>query len=304
VTVTVPVTGEGPFTVVIGNPTGGSTVNPGDDSTTTPTVGVGDVTTNPGSGSGTTDVTFDVEVTNPGGQPVTVDYEIVDGNGNTVGSGTVTVPAGDSSTTVTVPVTGEGPFTVVISNPTGGTIAPGGSSSSSPAPAPAGDGSGDGDAAGRSAGDAGSTTATIAATGTPAADAPMAREAGILILGARLGGCKLTVGTFKSLRLLRSKAVRIKMHAVEACTGSVKAHVTGRKSKRGIKKGALQTKVVKYSLKAGQTKTIKLRFTKRGFALLKRALSKKKSLRAALLVRSVNPAKRVTLNTLRWTAKR
>jgi hypothetical protein len=133
---------------------------------------------------------------------------------------------------------------------------------------------------------------------------PLATQAGILLLGERIGSCRLNIGTFKAQRILRSKAVRVKLHAVEACTGNVKSHVKGRKSLRGVKKGAVQTKVVKFSLKAGQSKTIKMRFTKRGLKFLRRALGKQRTLSAALLVRSTNAAKRVTLNTLRWKAKR
>jgi len=312
VTVTVPVTGEGPFTVTITDPTGGAAVTPGGGSGTNPTVGVGDVTTtNPGSGgAGTTDVTFDVEVENPGDEDVTVDYEIVDGNGNTVGSGTVTVPAGQGSTTVTVPVTGEGPFTVVISNPTGGaSVTPGGGSSTSTGPVSTGDSNG-GDAGGSTGGDtaAGASTVTNVTNVTNSTNtgstSPLASQAGLLVLGERLGGCKLSVATFRSQRILRMRLVRVKLHAVEACTGSVKSHVKGRKSLRGIKKGAVQTKLVRFSLKAGQSKTIKMRFSKRGYRFLKRALGKQKRLNASLLVRSVNPAKRVTLSTLRFKAKR
>ena len=147
------------------------------------------------------------------------------------------------------------------------------------------------------------TNTTVNNTSTTITN-PLADEAGLLVLGERIGGCKLTVGAVKSQRILRAKAVKVKLHAVEACTGSVKAHVKGRKSLRGVKKGAVQTKVVKFALKAGQTKTIKMAFSKRGYALLKRALGKQRTLSAALLVRSVNPAKRVTLNTLRWKARR
>lgn len=147
------------------------------------------------------------------------------------------------------------------------------------------------------------TNTTVSNTNTTITN-PLAEESGLLVLGERLGGCKLTVGAVKSQRILRAKSVRVKLHAVEACTGSVKAHVKGRKSLRGVKKGAVQTKVVKFALKAGQTKTIKMAFSKRGYALLKRALGKQRTLSASLLVRSVNPAKRVTLNTLRWKARR
>ena len=133
---------------------------------------------------------------------------------------------------------------------------------------------------------------------------PLADQPGLLVLGERVGGCKLSIAAVKNQRILRAKSVRVKLHAVEACTGNVKSHVKGRKSLRGAKKGAVQTKVVKFSLKAGQTKTIKMTFSKRGFALLKRALGKQKSLRASLLVRSINSAKRVTLTTRSWTAKR
>lgn len=141
-------------------------------------------------------------------------------------------------------------------------------------------------------------------TTTTVIDSRMVDEPGLTVLGSRLGGCKLTVGTFKSQRIMRLKLVRVKLHAIEACTGSLKAHVTGRKARKGERKGAVRTKVAKFNLEAGQTKTLKLRFTKKGYALLKRALGARKSLGAALLVRSVNPAQRVTLHTLRWRAKR
>ena len=133
---------------------------------------------------------------------------------------------------------------------------------------------------------------------------PLATQPGILVLGARIGSCRLNIGTFKAQRILRAKLVRVKLHAVEACTGSVKSHVKGRKSLRGVKKGAIQTRVVKFALKAGQSKTIKMRFSKRGYKFLKRALGKQKRLNASLLVRSINSSKRVTLSTLRWKARR
>ena len=154
--------------------------------------------------------------------------------------------------------------------------------------------------------DAGSQVVLGAREGAPATPAlanPFANDGDILVLGARIGSCKLTVGAVKSQRILKAKRVRVKLHAAEACAGTVKSHVKGRKSLRGVKKGAVQTKVAKFSLKAGQTKTITLRFTKRGYSFLKRALGKQKTLSASLLVRSINSSKRTTLNTLRFKAK-
>lgn len=134
----VPVSGDGPWTVHLSNPSGG-TLDPAATSSATgpapaaePTVSV-----TPGTGTGTgpagsSPVTFDVGLSAPAATPVTVDYEIKAPDGTIIGTGTVTIPAGETSVpvTVTVPSGLTGPFTVVLTNPTGATVAGGGASAS------------------------------------------------------------------------------------------------------------------------------------------------------------------------------
>lgn len=79
---------------------------------------------------GSWDVTFDVELSVPSADPVTVDYDVKNGDDSVVTDGTATVPAGDPGTTVTLtlpPSGGPLPFTIALSNPAGGTLAPVGS---------------------------------------------------------------------------------------------------------------------------------------------------------------------------------
>jgi hypothetical protein len=99
------------------------------DDDAVPTISVG----TPSVSGGT--LTFDIVLSNPTTSPVTVAYVITDPAGNTVGTGTATIPAGSTGTTVQAPVTGEGPFTVTLSNPTGGTIDPVGGASTTKPPA-------------------------------------------------------------------------------------------------------------------------------------------------------------------------
>src|SRR4051794_5851733 len=136
-----PATGSGPYDITISNATGG-TIDPAHSSSTTPgqqqdpTISVGPSTggtggtAGAGSGSGSTgstgsSTTFDVTISQPTDHPVTVDYEIHDGNGNTIGSGTVTIPAGETTVTVTAPVPAgtTGPVTVILADPAGATLA-------------------------------------------------------------------------------------------------------------------------------------------------------------------------------------
>ena len=118
---------------------GAATVNVADDDdapdkqqNATPTITIGDATAAEGDS-----LTFTVSVSPTHSSAITLDYETVDGtaishslvNDYTAASGTVTIPAGDSSATITIATTEDSnieindEFTVVISNPpTGVTI--------------------------------------------------------------------------------------------------------------------------------------------------------------------------------------
>jgi hypothetical protein len=118
----------------VGSPDAGSATIGNDDAA--PTVSIDDLTDSEGNG-GTTTFTFTVSLSNPTDQPVTVDYQTNDGsatlaNGDYVaGNGTVTIPAKESSATVTVDVNGDvtnesdETFTVDLSNPTNAALGDG-----------------------------------------------------------------------------------------------------------------------------------------------------------------------------------
>ena len=118
---------------------GSATVNVADDDdapdkqqNTTPTITIADASAAEGDS-----LTFTVSVSPTHSSAITLDYETVDGtaishslvNDYTAASGTVTIPAGDSSATITISTTEDSDieindeFTVVLSNPpTGVTI--------------------------------------------------------------------------------------------------------------------------------------------------------------------------------------
>ena len=124
------------FTVTLTNP-GGATVLDGDGAGTIadddgglPTLSIDDATVPEGPGAV---AEFTVTLSAPSPVPVTVDYASSDGTATagtdyTATSGTLTIPAGDTSGTIRVPVlddTEDEPdetFTVTLSNPEGATI--------------------------------------------------------------------------------------------------------------------------------------------------------------------------------------
>lgn len=98
-----------------------------------PSLSIDDVSVTEGD-SGTTDATFTISLSSTAASEVTVDYATADGTAVAPGdytatSGTATIGAGASSTTVAVPVVGDTvpeadeTFSVVLSNPVGATLA-------------------------------------------------------------------------------------------------------------------------------------------------------------------------------------
>src|SRR3954447_2118004 len=112
-----------PSSTVVDTPSAGVTIT---DDDPVPTVSVGQSSNSNGT------VTVDVQLSNPSSSPVTVTYVITDGSGQQVATGTVTIPAGQTGTTIQVPVTGSGPYTTTITSPTGATLDNTSSSSTTP----------------------------------------------------------------------------------------------------------------------------------------------------------------------------
>lgn len=298
--VDVPVSGTGPWTVTISNPTGG-TIAPGGGSSSSSSAGTQNqgggtdpvVTVTPGNSSGGdgnggssstggTTVSFDVSIPTPVDHPVTVDYTIVDAAGNPVGTGTVTIPAGQTTVTVTVPVpAGTGPVTIVLSNPTGATLTDQSDSAAvTPVTATAAE------------------ATTTAASATASATKPAAPQASQSVLSAGSGACGLKVKAGK--RVHRTNGLVVTLKAARGCVVTLGASVKSTKKSQSTRvMRALKTKRQSITLKAGKAKTVKLRFTKRGLAFIKRALQARRPMTLTLAVIERDASKRVTKKTVR-----
>lgn len=127
------------YTVTLSNPQGGATIGDGtatatilnDDSP--PTLSIADASLAEGA-SGVTYLVLTVTMNKPAAGPVTVDFDSADGTAvagsDYVGvSGQLTIPAGSTSGTISVPIIGDTnaeaneTFTVALSNPSGASLA-------------------------------------------------------------------------------------------------------------------------------------------------------------------------------------
>jgi Calx-beta domain len=271
--------------------TGNATVTIADDDPV-PTVSAGSATTD---GS---NVSFVIQLSNPTTQDVTVTYVITDANGNQVGTGTATIPAGSTSTTVQIPDGGNGPYSITLSNPSGGTLDGSHSSASTQPPAGgSGSGSGSGDS---SSGATEDPVASVPGASAPIAsfENPAATEAAVVLAGTGGGACKLV---FKAGRLDKHGVLALTLRAGRACTVTVGASVkSGGKtviSTRVLR--ALKTKRQTLKLRAGQMRTLKLRFTARGLGFIKRAVAAKRPLTLTLTVIERDARNRVTKQAVR-----
>lgn len=290
-TVQIPDGGNGPYSITLSNPSGGTLdsshssastpaaggTGSGSGATQDPVVSVTPTQSGTGSSTGTgSTVTFDVTIDQPADHDVTVDYEIKDGSGQTIATGTVTIPAGSTSVTVTVevPAGTTGPVTVSLKNPAGATLSTGGGSASVP----------------------------VASASIASFQSPTASDAAVVptLLGGTAGGaCKLA---FKAGRLDKRGVLTLTLRAGRACTVTAGASV-----KSASKKNVISTRVLRalkanrqtLKLRAGQKKTLKLRFTARGLRFIKRAVAAKRPLTLTLSVIERDARNRVTKHVVR-----
>jgi hypothetical protein len=95
-----------------------------------------------------------------------------------------------------------------------------------------------------------------------------------LVLGARLSGCTVKLTVQRKQRSFRKRGLTIKMKANHACKVKLSGKLIPAK-RAGARKAKVRTKAVTVSLRANKSRTVKLRFTKRGLAYLKRSLQGK-----------------------------
>lgn len=103
-----------------------------------------------------------------------------------------------------------------------------------------------------------------------------------LLLGARLAGCNVVLAVSHKQRSFRSKGLLLRVRSSRTCTVKMAGKLIPAK-RASARKAKARTKTVVLKLKAGKAQTVKLRFTKRGLAYLKRSL-KGKITRARIFV--------------------
>jgi hypothetical protein len=126
-----PVTGgDAPYTVTLGNPSGGAVITPGAGSSSTsggalPLIGLSSVGAAL-SGDGQVMVTIEVSLDHAATTDVSAGYSLTGSDGVLTAAGTITVPAGSTTATTSVTVPAEhAPYTVALSNAQGGLLSPG-----------------------------------------------------------------------------------------------------------------------------------------------------------------------------------
>ena len=131
-----------------------------------------------------------------------------------------------------------------------------------------------------------------------------------LLLGARQAACGLVVKAAKSQRLLKTKSLKLVLRSAQPCKVSVAAKINQlRASKKRSAKGArsltFRGKTTALTLQSGKAKTVKVKFTKKTLAAIKKALrARNKKLVATVIVTTRDSASKVNHKTLKITIKR
>jgi hypothetical protein len=153
---------------------------------------------------------------------------------------------------------------------------------------------------------------TIPSVGTtnPAGNTPGAgggsNGGGQAVLGARQSVCGLTVKAAKKQRLLKKKALVLKLRANQRCRVGLGTTIKQLKAKKKHRKAGHAAKALRFkgrkvslSLQPGKAKTVRVKFTKRTLKAIKKALRARKRLVASVVVTeratSSAPAQKRTL---------
>jgi hypothetical protein len=150
-------------------------------------------------------------------------------------------------------------------------------------PAGPGDTSGGGNGGGTGTGDnGGSGSSSNTGGGGNAGGSSSDTGAGIdgvsngeqLVLGAQLAACNVTLKVTRKQKSFRKRGLTIRLRSNRTCTVKLSGKLIPAKRK-GARKAKVNTRQATVKLTAGKLTTVKLRFTKKGLAYLKRSLKGK-----------------------------
>jgi len=149
---------------------------------------------------------------------------------------------------------------------------------------------------------------------TPSGNLPGAgggvNPGGQVVLGARQSFCGLTVKAAKKQKLLKKKALILKLRSNQACKVSLGTTVKQLRAKKHRKAGhaaralRVKGKKVSLSLQPGKAKTVKVKFTKKTLKAIKKALRSRKRLVATVIVTERVGSAPAQKRTLKITIRR
>ncbi|HEX6714913.1 MAG TPA: Calx-beta domain-containing protein, partial [Thermoleophilaceae bacterium] len=127
------------------------------------------------------------------------------------------------------------------------------------------------------------------------------------VLGVRQAACGLTIKAAKKQKLLKQKALKLTLRSGQACKVSLAATINQLKSKKGARSAkALRFKGqnASLSLQPNKAKTVKVTFTKKTLAAIKKALRTRKKFVATVVVTTKDSASKVSRKTVKITIRR
>jgi Calx-beta domain len=216
---------------------------------------------------------------------------------------TLAFDPGDTSETVSVAVLedalveGDETFGVALANPVSGQL---GDPNTATVTIHDNDTSTAGDTSGAGTG-AGGTSTDSSGTSTGSTGGEQS------VLGARQAGCGLSVKAVKKQKLLKQKVLKLTLRSGKSCKVTLATTINQLKSKkpaRSAKALRFKGKQASLTLKPAKAKTVKVAFTKKTLAAIKKALRARKNLVATVVVTTKDSASKVSRKTLKITIKR
>jgi hypothetical protein len=156
--------------------------------------------------------------------------------------------------------------------------------------------------------DAAPAAVTTPDSGTPVTGGGTPQGGGQEVLGARQSACGLTIKASKKQKLLKSKVLKLTLKAAQNCkvalATTIKQAKSSKKAARSAKALRFKGKKASLSLQPNKAKTVKVKFTKRTLAAIKKALRARKKLVATIVVTVKDSASKTSRKTLKITIKR